>query len=865
MQTLHDAVRLFGGNDPYLADLALVELLGRGTAALHELVPFSNATISQSPWVFNRLRRLATKLGEDASDYLTNAILKGDWHTKGLAAYSFPCNPQAPHLSRLVDALDGNIDTARNAIVALGRSGSPTARFSVSRAVLGGGEYANEKLSSYAVECMLYLAEYTDDGSERERALEWIADVLIGGRLDADGRRAPSYDEIILRHVSELSVRVVDAISTTWLQSSAERIRLLGAQALAAIGAQRSRRKLAELAISSSTSRLLQAACCWALGNLGGTESFRVVHDIFTTGVGDPGVGRALARLLPWSTESVADLLKLLRDVPDVDPYLIASQAYLGDFTVAAVAADSPNPYVRASAALALGRMDHDSAVPLLERVRDESSINLEACFAAAGLALQGVPHAVDDLHSLLCGSLTDLLDAPVEFHRELLAALAGTDGGNDRRPQSWATHLGLSLTRQLRQVETLLEIRKARDGEATHERVTKPAVHRVEDEVSGTKNSRPVLADQQGANAVENLTVLHLTDLHRGHSSASYLWDNVKELLFTDIRKLAEKTGPPNLVVFSGDLTQSASRKEFDLLEETLLQLWDFFDKQLKVRPELVCVPGNHDLSWRNYKDPHVKLLMMFHEHADIETEFWSDPKSEYRKVISQAFEEYVEWQARSGIPRPSLTLRGQLPGDVAYVVQHHEHRLGILGLNSAFLQLVDGRQLSKRHLDEPYKGFLSLGAAQMYAEDTKKFILDWFRELKVGANMLLTHHPPEWLHEKTVLRSEIAPPGRFLAHLYGHMHENSQRMVSIGGAQPRYEIQGCSLFGLEQLASGASRSHGYGILNVGIGRKAARLRLFPRTSTVRAGGQRALVRDESLELQEDGGTAPVHIDYQD
>ena len=40
----------------------------------------------------------------------------------------------------------------------------------------------------------------------------------------------------------------------------------------------------------------------------------------------------------------------------------------------------------------------------------------------------------------------------------------------------------------------------------------------------------------------------------------------------------------------------------------------------------------------------------------------------------------------------------------------------------------------------------------------------------------LLMTHHPPTWLTTKAreELYGEIAPPGRFVAHLYGHMHEH-------------------------------------------------------------------------------------------
>ena len=66
---------------------------------------------------------------------------------------------------------------------------------------------------------------------------------------------------------------------------------------------------------------------------------------------------------------------------------------------------------------------------------------------------------------------------------------------------------------------------------------------------------------------------------------------------------------------------------------------------------------------------------------------------------------------------------------------------------------------------------GAVALGVEQIHALSPDP--PQWFS--KNRANILLTHHPPEWLTKGTqkTFAAEIAPAGRFALHLYGHLHE--------------------------------------------------------------------------------------------
>ena len=57
-------------------------------------------------------------------------------------------------------------------------------------------------------------------------------------------------------------------------------------------------------------------------------------------------------------------------------------------------------------------------------------------------------------------------------------------------------------------------------------------------------------------------LTWLHLTDLHVGMKEHSWLLPGVEDRLFDDLKQLHQRTGPWDLVLFTGDLAQHAATR---------------------------------------------------------------------------------------------------------------------------------------------------------------------------------------------------------------------------------------------------------------------------------------------------------------
>ena len=265
-------------------------------------------------------------------------------------------------------------------------------------------------------------------------------------------------------------------------------------------------------------------------------------------------------------------------------------------------------------------------------------------------------------------------------------------------------------------------------------------------------------LVDQE---AVASLGWLHLSDLHQGLAGQRWLWPNLRESLLEDLKKMHQVSGPWDVVFFTGDLTQQASKREFAALNETLARIWEELAK-LGSHPILLTVPGNHDLVRPDSKSSTPKLLVRW-DDQDVINDFWNNAAGEYRRLVKGCFRNYVGWERSHKLPRQATKRDGLLPGDFSATLEKSGLKLGVIGLNSAFLQLTNGNHEKKLAL-----------ATRQFHEACGGDAADWTN--RHDFCFLLTHHPPAWLHPSAQqdLRSEIASPGRFAVHLFGHMHES-------------------------------------------------------------------------------------------
>ncbi len=350
----------------------------------------------------------------------------------------------------------------------------------------------------------------------------------------------------------------------------------------------------------------------------------------------------------------------------------------------------------------------------------------------------------------------------------------------------------------------------------------------------------------------------LHLTDLHWGLTGQNPLWSNIREQFFKDLEVLRPKTGPWHAVLFTGDLVQQGTPDEFDSLEDKVLgPLWERF-RQLDCNPVLLTVPGNHDLKRPDAKSRSaaVRWLRTPGRFQEIAEEFWEDDESEYRREVHQAFAGYRQWwAARPHCSKHEIDDGRLLPGDFTTTFQTAGgHRIGILGLNTTFLQLGD--QIKAKHL--------ACDLRQFQQACKEQDVAGWAGRHNVC--LLMTHQGPDWLDDPSRKKQypAINPAGRFAVHLFGHMHQETLRGFSQGGGHVVRWWQGCSLFGLEHYGDQKKedRRHGYSAGTIAFDGDQVLLRHWPRAATHDEVNDWRFVRDEvNCVLQDDGGTAAEDV----
>jgi len=328
-----------------------------------------------------------------------------------------------------------------------------------------------------------------------------------------------------------------------------------------------------------------------------------------------------------------------------------------------------------------------------------------------------------------------------------------------------------------------------------------------------------------------------------------------MQDKFFTDLKTLYAKSGPWDLVLFTGDLTYQGGAEEFEKVDSVLEKLWKHLDR-LGPKPSLLAVPGNHDLTRPDSSQPAVILLQEWSARQGIRSDFWNNPTSPYRRVVKAAFRNYLSWWDRQRLKPPGVNV-GMLPGDFSFTLTKGAAKLGVVGLNTAFLQLTAG----------DYKGKLDLSARQFHAACGGDSGPEWAREHH--ACLLLTHQPQEWLtpDSQKDFNAEIADPGQFAVHLFGHMHEPFYNVVSVGGAEARCFWQGRSLFGLEYFVghddTQAERLHGYSAGRIELNEKdsTGSVTFWPREARRIQGGAWRVVRDQSYVLTEEDCVEPRRI----
>jgi len=189
----------------------------------------------------------------------------------------------------------------------------------------------------------------------------------------------------------------------------------------------------------------------------------------------------------------------------------------------------------------------------------------------------------------------------------------------------------------------------------------------------------------------------LHFSDLHFGHPEKHWLWETIRQDFYNDLKILTDQVGKWDLVLFSGDLTYSGSKSQYELLSKELEKLWDHFRTKLKCEPKFLAIPGNHDLFRPgNWIDPVMKSILE-EQKADnyVDNLIFEERDDIFFGLINSCFENYKTWfnsLDSFDIPTPDIK-HGIISGDVSTIINIDGYNIGVIGLNSAYLQLNNSK----------------------------------------------------------------------------------------------------------------------------------------------------------------------------
>src|SRR6202158_2381086 len=354
----------------------------------------------------------------------------------------------------------------------------------------------------------------------------------------------------------------------------------------------------------------------------------------------------------------------------------------------------------------------------------------------------------------------------------------------------------------------------------------------------------------------------LHLSDLHFGCRGRE-LWWQVHEEFERSVREMVQRLGPPDLLIFSGDLANQGRQSEYVLLDGLLDALCRWIAEEADApEPFVIAVPGNHDLRRpKGLRALPYRVLDQYKLGQDAQdVRFLDEALWERRRpsIIAPLFGGFQDWWKRRVLP--DLTNRATLhrshfPVDFCVeLAPEGAFPLCVVGLNSTWQQYREGD--FERELLIPLPQFQS--ALPSVGGESPLAV---FRRCRRA--LLVMHHPPSWLSSRgrRVFEESIYTPDRFDLCLHGHLHEARSESVAFSGGKPRYYLQCPSLFGLEHYGTpGEQRTIGYCWGAIAID---GTVRAWPLARLPLGSGEAAFVPDPSFPITREGvQIRPLHYE---
>lgn len=248
---------------------------------------------------------------------------------------------------------------------------------------------------------------------------------------------------------------------------------------------------------------------------------------------------------------------------------------------------------------------------------------------------------------------------------------------------------------------------------------------------------------------------------------------------LVADVRRIVEQS-PIDAIIVTGDLATAGREEELEAAYESLDALRREFADAFGRSPAVLTVPGNHDADLETLGDKSV--VRRWDSDPVRLARFWSDATDPLRMHVTRLFARYERYWRSAG---PAGSVRGLLPGDFAVTLHTGGIRVGVVGLNDAFLGDPRDNRGGRADLEQ--------AQLQAVCGDVREWALA--HDLRV----LLTHHHPSALPAEMGERfyRGLAPRWLFDLRLYGATHRQKAPMeavetpsgLSIGGNASRWQ----------------------------------------------------------------------------
>lgn len=381
-----------------------------------------------------------------------------------------------------------------------------------------------------------------------------------------------------------------------------------------------------------------------------------------------------------------------------------------------------------------------------------------------------------------------------------------------------------------------------------------------VQERVQDEARREGAITSSRGPETDVKFTLLLVTDLHWRCGKSETRWRDVQQPLLDCLKGCLGSDQHLDLVICAGDLAFSGKLDELKSGVDPLLKtFWEMF-MDLGFQPPFLMVPGNHDLQWPSDSNQKklAKQMLRCSTDSKFRENIWSNHGSPEVALISQAANDWSVWQrdnlnwqfSHDKLVKDSLN-HGLLPGDFSYRFRKRGCTLGIVGLNTTFLQLDSS----------DYEGKLALDSSQLHQccpPDGRNWLS------RNDANLLLTHHPPGWLHPSVQAHfwNDICIAGLMDLHLHGHLHAAGYAALGHQPNQLVHRIQGISLFGEEHFfdhkkKEQIKRLHGFVLIEFSVAPEVLRFRFRPIEFT----DDKRPVPPHEIQVGEDGWTAWQNI----